>query len=133
MASFTLTGQVHDHEDNPVARALVRAVPNPGVGVANNVTYDSEIATCYTDATGSFRLSLITYSGLYYTVDVSLGGTNIASTTTFAAPAAGSSIDLSTVVSLPQVPAFTGTVSSQWVLDQIKAEKLLQLGIAAAL
>ena len=133
MASFTLTGEIRDHEDQPVGRALVRAVPNPGVGIAGGITYDSQVASTYTDAAGNFSMTLITYSGLYYTVDVSLGGTNIASTTNFAAPVDGTSVDLSDIVSLPQVPAMTGTVSSQWVLDQIKAEKLLQLGLAAAL
>jgi len=137
---FTIKGTVHDHFDNPVPRALVRATPSPagGTDLVNDVVFANEVGYVYTDANGKFSMDLVTWDGLYYTLDITQGGSPLIDPLVFKASAKGSITDISDLPANVQIPdvvngGFATGVTAQWVLDQIKAEQRLQLGLAAAL
>lgn len=133
MAKFTLTGTVKDHKEDPVGRARIRAVPTPGVSTDGGSVYVGDSVQMYTDMTGQFAMDLVTAPGLAYDVFISVGDANVPTKTiTFAAGAAGSSLDLATVT--PQNQNLPDSVLGyQMLLDQIRAQQRLQLGLAAAL
>jgi hypothetical protein len=116
-------------------------VPSPpsGINLLDDIIYGADTCYTYTDATGAFSLSLITHEGLYYTVDITIGGNTIVTSKTFVAGVADQVLDISDVATVPAVPDVVdgflteAGVAAQWVLDQIHAERIRQLGLAAAL
>jgi hypothetical protein len=95
--SFTLTGKLthHDkvtpHIDAPIHIAAV-VYPDGG----DNVVY-SQGADVVTDAAGTFSVSLLTETDLYYTV-TSQSDPTLFEPVTFLAPTTGTTLDLSDIV-----------------------------------
>lgn len=123
-STFTLTGTLY-HQDNvtPVANTGLKIKAAPYPDPALSILYTRGISFV-TDANGHFSQTLVTESGLYYTIR-STAKVPMFAPITFAAGSAGATLDLSTLTSYDP----TGMVPNVYT-DTIAARNAAQAAAA---